>query len=136
MTGRWTPDEIEYVSEHAGIVGYAELSRRLHRSKAAIKLYRCRHKLPRFIDNFYSYTLLAAELGKSRATLRKWHSRGWLAGKRATWACVHGKRPMIFVEENIVEFLKVRSYLFDHKKIPNPYFRNVVKDAGLPGRNS
>jgi len=135
----WTQEEIEYVSEHVGIKDYTEMSHKLNRSRESIKLYRCRHKLPKFIDNFYSYSLLAAELGRSRATLRKYHKLGWLTGRRATWACVYGKHPMIFVEDDIVEFLKKFHHKFNWRDIPNPYFRNIVEvlaRKGLPKKNS
>jgi hypothetical protein len=131
MSSRWTPDEIQYISDNAGVLNYAELSRKLGRSEEAIKLCRCRRRLPRFYDTFYSYSLLSTELGRSRATLRKYYNRDWLVGKRAAWSCKYGKHPMIFTEDNIVDFLHKFSHLFDWKKIPNPYFRNVVKDCLL-----
>lgn len=126
---KWTEDEVQYLHDNLGIMGYNELSQNLGRSKNAIKLYRCRHKLPTFYDNIYSYNLLSDELGRSRKTLRKYHRRGWLKGKVASWSCKWGKHPMIFLEKDIVAFLRKHFSRFDWRKIPNLYFRNVVKSC-------
>lgn len=115
--------------DFAGIKGFKEISARIGRSINAIKLYRHRHKLPLFFNNnFYSYTLLSDELGKSRSRLREYHKRGWLKGKRASWSGKFGARPMMFLEDDIVEFLKQHHNLFSPKRIQNIYFRNIVKN--------
>lgn len=124
---RWTEKEREMLNDYAGIMSYEELSKKLGRSVGAIQQFRCRRKMPTFFDNFYTYSLLAKELGVHRATLRKYYNRGWLIGKRASWISMFGKRPMMFLEENIVQFLRDKYTLFDGRKIPNIYFRNVVK---------
>ena len=103
---RWTEEEIEYLTDNVGILDYKTLSQKLGKSTIAIKEYRCVHKLPRFYDTFYSYTLLARELGRSRSTIRKYYSRGWLVGRKATWTYRYNKHPMIFTDENITQFLK------------------------------
>lgn len=129
MAARWTEQELEYLSDSMGILSYTELSKRLGRSENAIKLCRCRRGLPTFHNgNYYSCTLLAHELGRSRTSIRKYYRKGWLVGKRATWKALFGNRPLIFMEDNIVSFLKRFSRLFNWKKIPNLYFRNVVKE--------
>ena len=125
---RWTSREIEILSDRVGLDDYAKLARTLpRRSKGAIKLFRCRNKLPRFCDTFYSYSLLAGELGRSRSALRRYRGKGWLVGRRATWSSRYGHHPMIFTEENIVRFLQKHHCLFEWRKIPNLFFRNVVK---------
>ena len=129
MAARWTSKEIELLSDRAGLDNYNTLSKRLGRSKNAIKLFRCRNRLPRFYDTFYSYTLLAKELGKSRRTIRWYHQKGWLSGKKASWRSFYGNRPMIFTEDNIVSFLRKHYLLFDWRKIPNRFFRNIVREC-------
>ena len=130
MATRWTEQELEYLSDNIGILSYAELSKKMKRSESAIKLCRCRRKLPTFYDgNYYSYTLLARELGRSRTSIRKYHRKGWLVGRAATWKARFGNCPLIFLEEHIVSFLQTFHHLFDWRKIPNLYFRNVVKEC-------
>ncbi len=126
MATRWSEREIEYLHDNMGILSYSELSKELKRSENAIRLYRCRNGLPTFFENIYTYALLANELGKSRASLRKYVKKGWLLGKVGTWTCKWGKHPMIFLEKNIVRFLKNHYSLFRPSSIPNLYFRNVV----------
>lgn len=128
MASRWTQREIEYLADNVGILGYAEMAKRLGRSENAIKLCRCRQKLPTFYNgNYYSSTLLAQELGRCRTSIRKYHRKGWLVGRRATWKACFGNQPLIFLEEHIVDFLKKFNYLFNWREIPNLYFRNIVK---------
>ena len=118
------------MSDNVGILDYTNLSKRLGRSENAIKLQRCRLKLPTFHNgNYYSYTLLSQELGRSRTSIRKYHRRGWLVGKQATWKAKFGNYPVIFLEEHIVAFLRKFYHLFDWRKIPNLYFRNIVKEC-------
>lgn len=130
MATRWTARELDYLADHVGILGYAELSKKLKRSENAIKLQRCRMRLPTFHNgDYYSCTLLARELGRSRASIRKYHRKGWLVGRKATWKALFGKHPFVFLEEHIVAFLRKFCYLFDWRKIPNLYFRNIVKEC-------
>jgi len=130
MSVRWTEQELDYLADHVGVLSYAELSKKLRRSENAIKLQRCRMKLPTFHNgDYYSYTLLAQELGCSRTTIRKYHQRGWLVGRKATWKALFGNPPVIFLEKHIVVFLRMFYHLFDWRKIPNPYFRNIVKEC-------
>ena len=129
MAPHWTPREIELLSDRVGLDSYAKLSRRLGRSEEAIKLYRCRNGLPRFCDTFYSYSLLAKELGRNRSSLRRYHDLGWLVGRKATWSSRYGQKPMIFTEDDVVRFLRKHHSLFDWKRVPNRFFRNIIRSC-------
>ena len=130
MASHWTEQELEYLADNVGILSYAEMARRLKRSENAIKLCRCRRKLPTFHNgSYYTCTLLSQEIGRSRTSIRKYYRNGWLVGKEGTWKAKFGKRPLIFLEEHIVAFLRRFSHLFEWRRIPNLYFRNVVKEA-------
>lgn len=131
MSARWTEQELEYLADHVGILGYKELAEHINRSENAVKLCRCRRKLPSFHNNgnYYTCSLLATELGRSRASIRKYYRKGWLAGRKATWKALFGKYPFIFLEEHIVAFLRKFYHLFEWRRIPNLYFRNVVKEC-------
>jgi hypothetical protein len=77
--------------------------------------------------NFYSARLLAEELGVHTNTVMRWYRLGWLKGRRADWR--RKVAPMVFLEDDIVDFLKGHCELFDGHKIPNVYFKNVVLGA-------
>lgn len=128
---RWTEEEIEYLHDNIGLQSYEELSKTLNRSKEAIELFRCRHKLPKLLDNVYTFKILSKELGKSKSSIRKYYYKGWLKGKRASWTYLYKNAPIIFLEEHIVKFLRAKYYLFTKYQIPNPYFRNIVKKEQL-----
>jgi len=127
MSARWTDSELEFLHNYAGILNHKQLSKKLHRSIYAIRGKQYKEGI-RFLENFYTYTVLARELGKSRNSLRKWRDKGFLRGKRASWATYYGKTPMIvFTEDNIVLFLSKHYHRFDYKKVPNKYFSNIIR---------
>lgn len=125
MAKRWTAKQLEYLADNAGTMNHKELSKNLGRSINAIKLAQHRNGI-HFRDNVYTYTCLSAELGRSRTILRKWYRRGWLVGRPATWTTYYGKRPMLFLENDIVKFLKKHYMLFKPRSMPNRYFANIV----------
>lgn len=122
----WTEKEIDFMNDFAGILSIDEMARKLRRTRNAVVLYRTRHKMPYVWDNVYSYSLLAEELNRTRRVLRKWVGRGWLVGRRATYASKFGKKAMLFQYDDIVCFLKEHYELFKDKMPNNVYFRNVV----------
>ena len=130
----WTEKEIEFLHEKAGRYSISELAKKLGRSENAVKLYRTRHKMPKVWDNVYTYTLLAQELNRTRRVVRKWVERGWLKGKRSTYAFTYGKRAMLFKYNDIIEFLKRYYHLFTDKPPANRYFYNIVKEQSSVAR--
>lgn len=129
----WTEWELRFLADNWGLCSTVMIARRLRRSVAAIE---ARAHLLRFrrLDSFYTYTLLARELGMNRTTIRNYFNRGWLSGKKASWTYRYGKAPMMFMEEEIVKFLRGHYDLFNDWEIPNLYFRNVVKQAYEEGK--
>jgi hypothetical protein len=132
MARRWTTQELEFISDHLGFLHYSEIANQLEdRTTVAVK-ERARRSGMSLFDNPYTYTLLSQELGVSRNTLRKWHKSKLLSGKRASWRCKNGLAhapPMLFKEEYIVTFLKGNASYFKGRRIPNPYFRNIVSSV-------
>ena len=127
MAKRWTEEEAQYLHDNIGIENYTELSKNLGRSNSAIKQYRHRNHLPTFHNgDFYTYSSLSKELGKSRSTLRKYYNKGRIKGRRCTWSCKWGKYAMMFLEKDIISFLKKFYYLFDFHKMQPSYFRHIV----------
>ena len=127
----WTDAELEFLSDYAGLLNHQELSKKLNRSIDSIKLKQTRCGI-KFKDSFYSYTTLSKELGRSRSRIRVWHKRGWIKGRWANWTTYYGHAPMIFLEPDIVNFLKAHFHLFNYRRIPNKYFSNVVKECVAP----
>ena len=130
MAPRWSDQDIQYLHDKAGIVSTVRLARNLGRTPHAIcnKMTSCRISV---FDNFYSARLLASELGSCKHTVMRWYRLGYLKGRRADWR--RGRIPMIFQEKDIVVFLKKYGYLLRKNKIPNIYFRNVVRESCLAG---
>lgn len=127
MAKRWTDRDIQILSDKIGLLSYSELSKKLGRSENAIKLYRARNNMPTLYDNFYSASMLAQELGKPRTTIRKYHRLGWLKGDHATWSNGIYKKPLMFIEQDIIAFLIEHRDLFNWRLVPNIYFRNIIK---------
>ncbi len=126
MSPRWTAHEIQYLHDHSGLISTPRIARKLGRTPHAVcnKMSSCGISV---FNNFYSARLLATELGSCKHTVMRWHRLGYLKGHKADWG--RGKIPMIFQEKDIVVFLKRYGYLLRKNKIPNVYFRNVVKES-------
>lgn len=124
----WSDRELDYMATHIGILSPEQIAAKLGRTPTAVRVKQHRLRI-RFCDNFYCYTTLAAELGRTRTIVRKWYRRGWLSGRPAPWSTSYGTVPMVFLEPDIVDFLRVHYRLFDSKKVPNRYFANVVREC-------
>lgn len=125
---RWTERELNFVHDNAGLLNYKEMGKKLGRTEIAVRRARYVYKLPYFNDNFYSITMLAKELGRAKSGIKYHYKKGWLKGKRAHWSNGYLNPPIIITEDNVVEYLKLKYKLFDPNKIPNIYFRKIVKD--------
>lgn len=128
MTNRWSDDDIQFLSENAGIKNHEELSKELNRTVRAIRIKQVQLNI-RFLDNIYTYTTLSNELGVHRKTIRIWFNKGLIKGRKANWTTYYGQRPMIFLEEDIIKFLKKYCGMIDEKRINNVFFKNVVIKA-------
>jgi hypothetical protein len=125
---RWTEDELDFIEENGAVLGLANLSLRLGRSVNAVKLKMNRSGI-RLLETGYTCTCLARELGRARLTLWKWRSKGWIKGRIAEWKTRYGTHPVIFMEDEIVRFLKRFAHLFNPRAVPNRYFANVIAEA-------
>uniref|UniRef100_A0A6M3LNI1 Putative DNA binding, helix-turn-helix domain containing protein n=1 Tax=viral metagenome TaxID=1070528 RepID=A0A6M3LNI1_9ZZZZ len=128
MAKRWTEKEIEFLLNNCGIMSNKRIADRLNRSHHAIrqKLHICGVSV---FSNFYSARMLATELGKSHKTIMRWYRKGYIKGKVAEFGRGYLNPPMIFLEQDIVIFLRKYHYLFNKKKISHLYFRNIVKSS-------
>jgi hypothetical protein len=124
----WSMSDLEYLSNHVGINTFEDIALRLNRTTMAVeeKASKCKMKL---YDNMITLRVLAKELNKSHGTVNKWVKRGWIKCDRAYFKGLYGINPIIFLEEDIVEFLKKYYEQFNPSKIPNLFFRNVIREA-------
>jgi len=65
MSKRWNENEIEFIHDNGGVLSFGEMALKLRRTESAVRNKYHRNRF-RFYDNFYSYTLLEKELGRSR----------------------------------------------------------------------
>lgn len=137
MSKRWTEEELDFLNDTAGLLNYKEIGKKLGRSAISVKRKRYLAKLPKFNENIYSIGLVAKELGRSKSGLKYYYHLGLLKGRKATWSNGFLNPPVILLEEDIIKFLKLKYYIFDPSKIPNLYFKNIIKEAynNLPSSN-
>ena len=126
MAMRWSENDTQYLLDNCGIFSNKTIAMRLHRTPHAVRQKLATNGVSIF-SNFYTATLLGKELGRNKTTVMQWYRKGWLRGKKADWGRGYLQTPMVFVEDDIVAFLKLKYYRFDWRKIPNPFFRNVVE---------
>ncbi len=133
---KWTLDELQYLSDHYGLVSDKTIARNLGRSAKAV-VESARNRLhTRRRDNFYSASELTRTLGLADSQGRKiltWVEQGWLkARKGPTAGGRKGKSRLLsrmwtFRENSIVKCLRRRPWLVDLATMPEHYFRSVVK---------
>ncbi len=122
----WTPEELEYLSNHYGLMSDTVLAHHFHRSEIAI-LLAARKKLgQRKKDNFYTAAELTRLLGLSCAKqIVGWLEQGWLKGEKAPIR--QGQYFLwLITYENIVGCLRKHPWLVNLKRMERSYFRSVV----------
>lgn len=123
----WTEYELDYLVAKYGLIKDLTICRHLQRSPTAIRIValrklRCNHKM-----NFYSATELAKALGvRCSKTLIPWVEANWLKARRSVLRAGE-YRTWLFTEKNVVKFLRKMPWLFDPKKMPEHYFRSIVR---------
>jgi hypothetical protein len=131
----WDEHEIEYLHDNMGLKTFEEMGRYLRRTPVSVKEYAYKSKLSLY-DNFYTCRQLGKELNVRLTYISRWANRNLIGSKRAFFKGLYGRTPMIFMEEDIVQFLKDYYFLFTPNKIAHPYFRNIVKDAYIKNEKS
>ncbi len=126
MGARWSEEEAQYLFDNCGIISNKKIAVRLERSYHAVRQKLHKSGVSVF-DNFYSARMLGKELGRSHKTIMKWHRLGYLRGERAEWGRGYLESPMVFLEQDIVQFLNEHKALFRNSGIVHPYFKNIVE---------
>jgi len=123
----WTKQELEYLSDHYGVLPDNVLVQRLNRTVTAIKIAVTRKLKIRRTDAFYTARMLTFILAlKEPRTVALWIKHGWLkatkgppgAGPTKVWN---------IIEDDIVELLKRRPWLADMNRMDEHYFRSIVR---------
>lgn len=123
----WTGEELEYLNAKYGLVSDRSICRHLKRSPNALKIaaHRKLHSTRKI--NFYTATEMAKALGvPCSKTLIPWVEVGWLKARRSIVRAGE-YRAWRFLDRHIIAFLKAKPWLFDPKKMPEHYFRSIVR---------
>lgn len=124
---RWTGEELEYLGNKYGLVSDRAICRHLQRSPNAIRIVARRKLRSNHKMNFYSGHELARALGVSCSkTIMNWASAGWIRVRKSVIR-QGAFRAWLFREKHIIAFLKAMPWLFDPKKMPEHYFRSIVR---------
>lgn len=125
---RWTEDELEYLSNKYGLISDRAICRHLQRSANAIRIAAIRKLHSNRKMNFYSGHELARTLGiPCSKTIISWVEVGWLKARRSPVR--QGPfRAWLFQDKNIIAFLHTRPWLFNPKKMPEHYFRSIIRE--------
>jgi len=125
MNRKWTEEETEFIANNYGIQEMKTLVETTGRSEPSIRCKMHAEKISIF-DNYYSANLLAKELGVCHGTIMKYYHKRLIRGKKSNRNMGYTNPPMIFKEENIVNFLREHENIIDIRKIQHPYFKNIV----------
>jgi hypothetical protein len=125
----WTPKDLDYLSDHYGILPDDVLAQRLGRSTNAIKTIVTRKlKGLRRTGIFYTARMLSIVLGRrdSRA-VALWINHGWLKATKGPPSAGRTKMWNI-TEDDIVDLLQRRPWVADMSQMEEHYFRHIVKE--------
>jgi len=125
----WTKKDLDYLSEHYGILPDDVLAQRLGRTKDAIKVAVTRKfKELRRTGTFYTARMLTFILGrKDSRTVALWIKYGWLKATKGPPGAGRTKMWNI-TEDDIVALLKRRPWVADMSRVEEHYFRYIVKE--------
>lgn len=124
---RWTEEELEYLGSKYGLVSDRAICRHLQRSLNAIRIAALRKLHSNRKANFYSACELARTLGVlDSKTIINWASAGWIPVRKSVVRAGIFKA-WLFRDKNIVRFLREKPWLFDPTKMPDHYFRSIVR---------
>ncbi len=125
----WTQSEEEFLADHIGIWSNSQIATRLGRTTKAVRNRASRLHIS-VCGNSYSARLLAVELNRDHSTVMQWYRKGWLTGRVASWGRGFLHSPMVFLESDIVAFLKLKWQLFrDWRDVPNLFFRTILEKS-------
>lgn len=123
----WMPKELDYLGNCYGLVPSQVICRHLHRSPLAIKIAARRKLHITLTMNFYTDKELSTALGIYSGALKSWVNAGWLKARRSFIRTGH-YQVWHFDAENIEKFLYDKPWLFNPKKMPQHYFRSIVRE--------
>lgn len=124
---QWTEEELDYLAAKYGLVKDKTISRHLKRSPGACTIAAQRKLRSNRKMNFYSAMELARALGiPCSKTLIPWVEAIWLRARRSILRAGE-HRTWLFTEKNVVKFLRKMPWLFDPNKMPEHYFRSIVR---------
>jgi len=125
----WTKKELEYLSDHYGILPDDILAQRLDRTVGTLKTTVTRKlKGVRRTGAFYTARMLSLILGhKDPRAIALSISHGWLKATKGPPGAGRTKMWNI-TEEHIVEFLKRRPWLANMTHMEEHYFRSIVRE--------
>ncbi len=123
---KWTPEELEYLSNHYGLVSDKTIACNLNRSVYGVAWAAHRLGLRRK-DNLYTATELARILGVAyTGRVIGWVRRGWLKCRRGPLKAGLN-RAWVFNERTVAKFLRQYPWIIDLRSMPEHYFRSVVR---------
>jgi hypothetical protein len=123
----WTQQDLDWLSEHYGILSDVAICRHLGRSFNAIRLASKRILHINRKMNFYTAHEVARQLGlpDSKTVTHCWLRHGYIKGKRSPVVC--GTRRMwMFTYEAIEKALYKRPWIAHEKDMPVGWFRALV----------
>lgn len=125
--GHWKDSELQFLADNYGRMPVEVIAKRLKRSTNALKIICTRRLKINLKSNIYTARALAGELGISCAKIIvAWHDRGYLKGQLAPF--MNGPNHVWWFDyDDIIECLEERPWLCNLKRMPQSYFRSIVR---------
>jgi len=125
----WTKQDLEYLSDHYGILPDDVLAKRLGRTEYALKVaVKRKFKELRRTGTFYTARMLSLVLGrKDPSAVAFWIKSGWLKATKGPAGAGRTKMWNI-TEDDIVALLQRRPWVADMSRMEEHYFRFIVRE--------
>jgi DNA-directed RNA polymerase specialized sigma24 family protein len=115
----WTPEEDEWLREHAGERSIHGMARHLGRSYASVQCRCKRLCLLMRVSSGYNQGELAQAFGVDPSTVARWMRRG-LLGK------THGQNPVRVMESNVITFVRQYPHEYDLRRVDQVWYKALV----------
>jgi hypothetical protein len=126
----WTPEEVEYLCNHVGVLSARRIAKLLRRSVESVTSKAERLELSRKVREGYTFADLQSVFGEHYSKVRRWYDRGLLGRGRRNGAEVR------IAERDLARFIREHSSEYDLRRVDQEWFKSMVFAplAGLGGR--
>ena len=127
----WSPDELDYLTEHLGVVRAEQIAKHLGRTVTAVQVRAKRLHISYRLSEGYSMRGLCEGLGVDHHKVEKWLAQGWLRGTRLGTARSDWQGDIWhFTDRNIYELVRSHPAEIDPRRVEWLWLVDILISRG------